>query len=1033
MARHRRALFGTLLFLVSCAVSVPALCAEQEGGVDALLEEMRSTELRFDEAVQVENLQIELAAARIDFRHGTLIPARAVGGRDIELVFLGSARFHYENADPVEQHQLELFVNAEALDAEVSAAVISLGDPGLMARLFEGRPATLLDVEEEEKARKCFEAWVNGPVTRGLGVDASLLRAALGDPEGQAQYSGWFQSEEVGDFFYRFDPAEVEQIRLGQFVPMDLDSRDRNFYERYVRKQRQSRRMMQSRLADLGWWDTWSQAVARGDSGPQPGHASFEPVHYDLSVEVVKRTMELRGEARVDLRCDREGARVVSASIYPDLQITAVADAAGESLEWNRAGDAIQIVLPGGVSKGEKVALNVKWKGYVLDEVDLGVYRIADTLRWYPRFGGVDLATYDLDIRWPKKHELLAAGALVERSEADGVLRERRNLSIPSLGVSFEIGAYDIVEVQAGHVAIRLGFSKVTQIDRKTREEVATTFAESLIFLEETFGPYPLDHLTVATVPRGYSQGLLGFITLSQWVAELRGNTKTSRNQLYLDARTETIAHELSHQWWGHKIGWASYRDQWLSEALADFSSSLYTKSVRQSKAYYLASNARAWQNALTRRTADGRIIESLGPVTMGQRLFSSISSRAYQSIVYRKGSVVFFMLARGLGEEPLVDALRTLAGAVNHRQISTETFLSALERIMSVDLDGFAENFIYGTGLPEIYYSYEIEEGPEGWVVRGDARQIPQITYRYAMERANGAWRLRQTRVENLETSDWFMLVPFQVELADAENKKVFDKRFETTRSQRGLGGNMLFQGESAEFNIPLDKEPRRFYLDQRGEVLATFICESDRPKQALRWRAESASPLEARALLLRALVAPFYSEQALAFMDDKTRPSEDLIAAWTNRENISIVLSLAESYLDEGDAGPAREMLDKAESLVGKWEKRYAKTRRTVLATRLDLIAGEYKDAFERLREVVWLHFPYKDNETMRDGSRRRRFRQGYLRRGDAYAMLALAAHRIDEPEVAAVALDAADEYGADVDALRAEIESTETAAAR
>src|SRR5204863_8556789 len=38
----------------------------------------------------------------------------------------------------------------------------------------------------------------------------------------------------------------------------------------------------------------------------------------------------------------------------------------------------------------------------------------------------------------------------------------------------------------------------------------------------------------------------------------------------------EVTAHEVSHQWWGHMVGWESYHDQWLSEGIADFSASLY-------------------------------------------------------------------------------------------------------------------------------------------------------------------------------------------------------------------------------------------------------------------------------------------------------------------------------------------------------------------------------------------------------------------------------------------------------------------------
>ena len=36
--------------------------------------------------------------------------------------------------------------------------------------------------------------------------------------------------------------------------------------------------------------------------------------------------------------------------------------------------------------------------------------------------------------------------------------------------------------------------------------------------------------------------------------------------------------HESSHQWWGHRVGWKSYHDQWLSEGFAEFSGLFYVQ-----------------------------------------------------------------------------------------------------------------------------------------------------------------------------------------------------------------------------------------------------------------------------------------------------------------------------------------------------------------------------------------------------------------------------------------------------------------------
>ena len=69
-------------------------------------------------------------------------------------------------------------------------------------------------------------------------------------------------------------------------------------------------------------------------------------------------------------------------------------------------------------------------------------------------------------------------------------------------------------------------------------------------FYEETLGAYPLDHLTVVTVPRGFSQGLLGFITFQHFVASLDARAGNARTHYSRNLRTEIIAHEKPVPQW---------------------------------------------------------------------------------------------------------------------------------------------------------------------------------------------------------------------------------------------------------------------------------------------------------------------------------------------------------------------------------------------------------------------------------------------------------------------------------------------------
>jgi len=84
----------------------------------------------------------------------------------------------------------------------------------------------------------------------------------------------------------------------------------------------------------------------------------------------------------------------------------------------------------------------------------------------------------------------------------------------------------------------------------------------------------------VTSIPFSYwhGQGWPGLIYL--WSASFLDSTQRHaigfRDQIEL---TDFFrAHESSHMWWGHRMGWKSYHDQWLSEGFAQFLGLLYVQ-----------------------------------------------------------------------------------------------------------------------------------------------------------------------------------------------------------------------------------------------------------------------------------------------------------------------------------------------------------------------------------------------------------------------------------------------------------------------
>jgi hypothetical protein len=997
-----------------------SVAAVSASAAEDLKQQIQNSSLDLSRAVELRNLTIELGGGVFDVDQGVLVPASPISGRVMEAVFVGKAQFHLSPPDEVEAQQLELFTQQATLEAEIQEAVFVVGNASIMDHLLHRSPATL-DSATQALARKLFDGWVQGSERRVFGTDAAIWRAVSADPLYQEYFASEFHSMALGKFCLVLDPSESEQLMVGRFVPREIDDRQKRLSERALRMAQKRGRAIDWRLADLGDWDTWMRMSLRDEKGQAtPGSTNFEPKHYDLEVRLDPKALTMEGKATLNLIAVRDGSRAVALDLFADLIPSSIRDGAGRELAWYRSGRDVHVMLADPVRKNESTTLEVNYSGVIFDNVGGEAFSLRDTGGWYPHAGATDRATYKLTLRWPKKYELMASGKVVESRLENKEQIETRVLEVPADEVSFEIGEFDVVEQQVGHVKMSVAFNRQGGTSTKeVEQEVVDTLKAALPFYEEKFGAYPLDYLTVVTIPREFSQGYLGFLTLADVLLYIRSPFAqgTGLENTSSRMRMETVAHELAHQWWGNLMGWKSYRDQWLSEALADYSAVLYLQSQSKRQSVYLAEHSKEWKQSLRQTTLDGRSLESLGPVVMGQRLNSSLSDRAYQAVVYGKGPLVFAMLGRAVGEDKLALMLKHLVKALSNQPIDTETFLASIEKMGSVNLSSFSKQFVYGTGIPEIYYTFQFKHSADGrWEVQGEARQglLPHYDYRLVHKQAG--WEIGRVRRNDSQVLDRTLLVPFQVILEDsggvADNSKRNDYQ-----TARGLGGTLKVSGPSTPFTFKIDKRPRDFWLDQRGEVLAYFFCSSREPKRALRYMAAEGPPEEGETMYKRALQAELLVGEAL---EDSGLTDRELKRA-SRLEDARTFFGLARWYLDQGRVDESRQALNSGEELIRASEGQFWQDERAALHSRHNLLRGEYKETYNRLNHELRMYFPVKAGEHASAGWRRAQWQEGRIGDGEEYAMLAVAAFETSHIEVAQLATKYAEERGADMTVLK------------
>jgi len=241
-------------------------------------------------------------------------------------------------------------------------------------------------------------------------------------------------------------------------------------------------------------------------------------------------------------------------------------------------------------------------------------------------------------------------------------------------------------------------------------------------------------------------------------------------------------------------------------------------------------------------------------------------------------------------------------------------------------------------------------------------------------------------------------------------------------TKTQQGLGGITRFRGAAAEFDIKVAKKPTAFWLDQRGELPATFVAEERYPKTALRLLGERLTGhgdgSEAERSFRSALAAPVVDDEASASRTMSKRETERA----GDRVDADIHLCLAELYLDRRRDGEAPAELEAAEKLLVGVESEMYSARRKDIRSRLDLLEGKADAVYGRLSRILYLEFLQRADESTADSLRRVKFGEGRPGTGAEYAMLAVAAHETGNEAVCEQAREEAAKLGVDLAALDA-----------
>ena len=682
-------------------------------------------------ASRAENLTLKRDRAVMTF-NGTFYFESPIQTRVYGAVFVGQGTFH---ADPppieFERENVRRLLNADSVDSDFRTAVLRFTDDtfDLIAGNLrkEGGPD-----KDAQKLAEEFEPRLLKET--GANISARLSLSIL-NGEQPGFFVAQFDKGKRGAFTYVLD----YQCRL-PVAAFALDAGEKGVIFTHSSYLHNEEWMAFCALADYErgrvFYSDAFDLVAIGKYTMQidvtnPRKLLSEQVRIEMTV----LTSELRviplmlnnslGEAE-NARLKR-AMRLESAKLVGGGALDAVQE------DWD---GGITLFLPEAQRAGEQFTLELSLQGNSMYPTELGTecfYPLA-TSDWYPRHSVLKRSTFDLIFRH-KNHDVVAAvGRRAQENAAPDDQSEaitEWKMDSPVAMVTFAVGRFrrysEIEKRKEGDIPIEFFEPpRTVKVDFMLAE-----LDNSLRYFSAIFGPYPYSNFAAVTHPRPFGQGFPTLLLLPP--ADQAVNRTFS-----------FIAHETSHEWWGHVVAWRSYRDQWLSEGFADYSGILYTASREDKKsAMELIDEFR--RLLLLPPPTDvgvgkGRL-DDIGPLVLGHRLSTRASLGAYNTLIYKKGALVLRMLhfvftdpSTG-NDQPFYDMMKDFVTRYASVAASTADFAAVVNQHMPdtaigkkfqiKDLNWFFQEWVYGTGLPSYALEYALLPQPNGsFVLDGTLHQ---------------------------------------------------------------------------------------------------------------------------------------------------------------------------------------------------------------------------------------------------------------------------------------------------------------------
>jgi aminopeptidase N len=417
---------------------------------------------------------------------------------------------------------------------------------------------------------------------------------------------------------------------------------------------------------------------------PLAGNGGYDVANYSLTFSYDPATQLLAGRAVITARAEQDLSRFDLDLRAFDISRLTVDDRAASFV---RDGQELIVTPAVGIRQGSTFAVELDYAGHPLIVTDPdgsiegwvptddGAFVVGEpqgSPAWYPvNDNPRDKATFDFAVTVPEGLTVMANGVLLSHATSDGkttwVWRESDPMA-PYLATA-TLGRFDLTIS-----SLASGIPSYVAVDPQLAQgQVLSKLPEIVDFYSSIYGRYPFD--------------AVGAIVDSAKIVGYSLETQTKPVFPYVPDEA-TLAHELSHMWYGDSVTLTTWPDIWLHEGFATWSEWIWSEHQGNK-------SAAQWFKQLYNTPAQADWFWNPPPGDPGS------PASLFDGTIYDRGGMTLEALRQKLGDSVFFPIMRDWAQRNRFGNVTTPEFIELAQQESGRDLAHFFDVWLYQSGKP--------------------------------------------------------------------------------------------------------------------------------------------------------------------------------------------------------------------------------------------------------------------------------------------------------------------------------------------